>query len=408
MDGRTDMECNSIQRDRLQKIVHSFKDCKVVITGGGGFFGLYLGHLLHSLGAKVLLLDIRQPIQDIQDGIQFRQGDVRDRNFIFQVCAGADCIFHLASYGMSGKEQLRGKEFIESVNVGSTKSIIDACCTLGISRLVYTSTLNVVFAGQDIVNGDETLPVLPLDTHKDHYSRTKSMAERLVISANGKPIKGGGQLCTCAIRPPGIYGLGETRHFPRIVEMMETGVMMFTIGGPDILIEWVHVDNLAAGHILAAESLSEEKEHKSAGEVYFISDGNPVNQFEWIKPLYRGLGLTVPFISVPYIFMYCVGFLVEWIHFIVRPFYNFQPLITRTELFQVGVTHYFNLDKAAKHLGYQPLPHDITDIVEDFKKRQLAKKLQKQTSSLSYWLVNVILAVMFSSVLLSFLPVVTT
>ncbi|XP_077863951.1 short-chain dehydrogenase/reductase family 42E member 1-like, partial [Saccoglossus kowalevskii] len=97
--------------------------------------------------------------------------------------------------------------------------------------------------------------------HKDHYSRTKSVAEQLVIKANGKPFRGDkGFLKTCAIRPPGIYGLGETRHIPRIVHLMESGLMVFKIGGPEILIEWVHVDNLAAAHILAADALTENKD----------------------------------------------------------------------------------------------------------------------------------------------------
>ncbi|XP_070580013.1 short-chain dehydrogenase/reductase family 42E member 1-like [Ptychodera flava] len=400
-------QSTGLQVDRIRNHVHSFENQKVVITGGGGFFGMHLGRMLYSLGADVLLVDIRPPIQDVNDGIKFIQGDVRDRNFIFQVCRGASCVFHLASYGMSGKEQLRGNEFIESVNVGSTQSMIDACCELGISRLVYTSTLNVIFGGQDIRNGDETLPILPLDKHKDHYSRTKSMAEQLVIKANGKAIKGGKKLCTCAIRPPGIYGVGETRHLPRIVEMMEAGLTMFKIGGPDILIEWVHVDNLAAGHVLAADRLSESKQHIAAGEVYFISDGKPVNQFEWLRPLYHGLGISFPSLSVPYIVMYYVGLLVEWVHFIVKPFYNFQPLITRTELFQVAVTHYFNLEKASRHLGYEPIDHDIADIVEHFQKLKLKRK-RRQPSAVSYWLINFVIAAMFAVMLLSFLPMVTT
>ena len=38
-----------------------------------------------------------------------------------------------------------------------------ACCKLAIDRLVYTSTFNVIFGGQVIENGDESMPYLPLD-----------------------------------------------------------------------------------------------------------------------------------------------------------------------------------------------------------------------------------------------------
>lgn len=88
----------------------------------------------------------------------------------------------------------------------------------GVSRLVYTSTYNVVFGGQEIRNGDSTLPYLPADKHVDHYSKTKSLAEQQVRAASGKGLGGDCTILkTCALRCAGIYGKGEQRHFPRIV-----------------------------------------------------------------------------------------------------------------------------------------------------------------------------------------------
>lgn len=46
--------------------------------------------------------------------------------------------------------------------------------------------------------------------HPDHYSRTKSIAEKKVLSVNGTD-----KLCTCALRLAGVYGPGEKRHIPR-------------------------------------------------------------------------------------------------------------------------------------------------------------------------------------------------
>lgn len=92
-----------------------------------------------------------------------------------------------------------------------------ACLETGTSRLVYTSTYNVVFGGQEIRNGDSSLPYLRLDQHVDHYSRTKCIAEQEVRGANGRQTRGGVDLRTCALRCAGIYGEGEQRHLPRIV-----------------------------------------------------------------------------------------------------------------------------------------------------------------------------------------------
>ena len=54
--------------------------------------------------------------------------------------------------------------------------------------------------------------------HVDHYSRTKAIAEQLVMGAGGMEIKGQGVgLKVCSLRCAGIYGEGERRHLPRIV-----------------------------------------------------------------------------------------------------------------------------------------------------------------------------------------------
>ncbi|TSV28422.1 Short-chain dehydrogenase/reductase family 42E member 1 [Bagarius yarrelli] len=163
---------------------------KVLVTGGSGFFGFRLGKALARQGISVILLDLHPPQWELPDGAVFLQGDVRDYNTLYKVCAGVDCIFHTASYGMSGPEQLR-KEQVESVNVGGTNNIINVCCERGVSRLVYTSTVNVVFAGEPIEDGDEdSVTYVPLDKHIDHYSRTKAISERMILTANRRPLPG--------------------------------------------------------------------------------------------------------------------------------------------------------------------------------------------------------------------------
>lgn len=97
---------------------------------------------------------------------------------------GANCVFHLASYGMSGKEMLQASH-IDEVNLNGTCNVLDVCHKVGVKRLVYVSTYNVVFGGKEIVNGNESLPYYPLDDHVDPYGRSKSIAEQLVLKSNG-------------------------------------------------------------------------------------------------------------------------------------------------------------------------------------------------------------------------------
>ncbi|NP_001032779.2 short-chain dehydrogenase/reductase family 42E member 1 isoform 2 [Danio rerio] len=332
------------------------------------------------------------------------RADIRDYAQVEKAVRGSHCVFHIASYGMSGREQLNRK-LIEEVNVKGTENILRACVAHSVPRLIYTSTFNVVFGGQEIKNGDESLPYLPLHLHPDHYSRTKSIAEMQVLKANNLALSNStGVLRTCALRPAGIYGPGEQRHLPRIVSYIENGIFRFVYGDPDSLVEFVHVDNLVSAHLLAADALTEKQQCRAAGQAYFISDGRPVNNFEFFRPLVEGLGYSFPTLRLPISMIYFFAFLTEMVHFVVGRIYNFQPLLTRTEVYKTGVTHYFSMRKAREELGYEPKLYDLEDVVQWFQARGHGKK--RSRSSIRKLILDVFVVVAFVAVLLSCLPVV--
>uniref|UniRef100_A0A4W5KZ17 Short chain dehydrogenase/reductase family 42E, member 1 n=1 Tax=Hucho hucho TaxID=62062 RepID=A0A4W5KZ17_9TELE len=325
--------------------------CTFLITGGSGYFGFRitlffisysLACSLHKKRAKVILFDMSPPSLEVPEGIVFLKGDIREYAQVEKAVTGMDCVFHIASYGMSGREQLNRK-LTEEVNVQGTEHVLRACVEAGVSRLVYTSTFNVVFGGQ-------------------------SVSEMAVMKASGTELKDGtGVLRACALRPAGIYGPGEQRHLPRIVGYLEKGIFRFVYGDPRSLVEFVHVDNLVSAHELAAEALTSEHQHRSAGQAYFISDGRPVNNFEFFRPLVEGLGYSFPKLRLPISLIYFVAFLTEMIHHLIGPIYNFQPLLTRTEVYKTGVTHYFSMAKAKAELGYEPQEYNLEEVVQWFK-----------------------------------------
>uniref|UniRef100_A0A8D2E324 Short chain dehydrogenase/reductase family 42E, member 1 n=1 Tax=Sciurus vulgaris TaxID=55149 RepID=A0A8D2E324_SCIVU len=376
----------------------------VLITGGGGYFGFRLGCVLNQKGVRVILFDIHRPAQAIPEGVKFICGDIRRFSEVESAFRGAavSCVFHVCSYGMSGREQLN-QSLIEEINVGGTDNVLRACQRRGVPRLVYTSTFNVVFGGQVIRNGDESLPYLPLHLHPDHYSRTKSIAEKKVLEANGSVLERvDGILRTCALRPAGIYGPGEQRHLPRIVRYIERGLFRFVYGDPRSLVEFVHVDNLVQAHVLASEALTADKGHIASGQPYFISDGRPVNNFEFFRPLVEGLGYTFPSTRLPLSLVYCFAFLTELIHFILGRLYDFQPFLTRTEVYKTGVTHYFSLEKARRELGYEPQPFDLREVVEWFKAQGHGRSPGDRDSECLVW--GRLLALLLVMSMLTWLP----
>eukprot|EP00731_Ephydatia_muelleri_P029296 Em0020g940a len=300
------------------------------VTGGGGYLGSRLAKQLAANGYRVTTFDVHYFEQDNDSRINRIKGDITNRGELKDAVArsDADVVFHVASYGMSGREQLN-KALIEAVNVDGTRNLIEACVKCGCTRLVYTSTYNVVFGGQEIRNGDESIPYLPLHKHVDYYSRTKSIAEQEVLRSNGREVEGGKALRTCAIRCAGIYGEGEQRHLPRIVSYLEKGLFCFIYGSPDGLVDFLHCDNFVQAHVKAAESMN-LPDSPVHGRAYFISDGNPINNFEFFRPLIEGLGYPYPRVRLPVSLVYFVAFLTELVHSVVARYSLQLPAVIDT------------------------------------------------------------------------------
>ncbi|XP_050229446.1 uncharacterized protein LOC126678592 [Mercurialis annua] len=340
------------------------------VTGGLGFVGAALCLELVRRGARqVRAFDLRTVSpwshQLTSHGVQCILGDITRKEDVEKALRGVDCVFHLASYGMSGKEMLRFGR-VDEVNINGTCHVLEACLDLGIKRLVYASTYNVVFGGKEIVNGNESLPYFPIDDHVDSYGRSKSIAEQLVLKYNGRPLKknNGKRLYTCAIRPAAIYGPGEDRHFPRIVSYAKLGLLLFTVGDSNVKTDWVYVDNLVVALIMASMGLLDDIPNLgghpvAAGQPYFISDGSPVNSFEFIRPLLTSLDYGVPkaSLSVPHALI--LGKIFGAIYTLMYPWLDRwwlpQPFVLPAEVYKVGVTHYFSFLKAKQELGYVPM-----------------------------------------------------
>lgn len=341
-----------------------------VVTGGVGFVGSALCLELIRRGAtQVRAFDLVSNSSSsrrlVQNGVKCIQGDITHKKDVDRALRGADCVFHLASFGMSGKEMLQFGR-VDEVNINGTCHVLDACLEHGIKRLVYVSTYNVVFGGKEIVNGNETLPYFPMDDHVDPYGRSKAIAEQLILKSNGRPFKekNGKCLYTCAIRPAAIYGPGEQRHLPRIVNLAKLGLLPFKIGEANVKSDWVYVDNLVLGLIMASMGLLDDilgrgSHPVAAGQIYFISDGSPVNTFVFLRPLLQSLEYDMPnaSLAVPHALM--LGKFFWALYTIMYPWLNKwwlpEPLMLPTEVYKVGVTHYFSLLKARQELGYIPL-----------------------------------------------------
>jgi len=284
-------------------------------------------------GKEVRVLDL-EPLADGRP--QSMVGDIRDPRAVEQACKGMDVVIQTAAAVWNGRSP---RSLYDKVNVAGNRLVIDTCLRLGVPRLVYTSSMDVVVDGRKpIVDGDESLPY-PARMPRDAYSRSKIVTEQMVLAANGP------RLGTCVLRPVGMYGPRDKYHLGNIIGMARKGVSL-RLGDGSARFSHAYSENVAHAHVLAAERL--EPGSPVSGQCYFICDHYPAeNLFDFMEPFLRALDLPVPRRSIPYRLAYALAAVAE----VAAPHSNFN----RFAVIQTCVDHTFVDAKAARELGYRPI-----------------------------------------------------
>lgn len=124
------------------------------------------------------------------------------------------------------------------------------------------------------------------------------------------------------------------------------------------MVDWVYIDNLVQAYILCTQKLLAQKTHLAspAGQVFFISDGTPIENFEFFRPLVKSRKRSFPSITISTYTAMCLAWLLEDIYAVSKFLgWPIKPFLTRAEVLKVGVSHFFSITKAQKDLGYAPL-----------------------------------------------------
>ncbi|MCE9527258.1 MAG: 3-beta hydroxysteroid dehydrogenase, partial [Planctomycetales bacterium] len=111
-----------------------------------------------------------------------------------------------------------------------------------------------------------------------------------------------------------------------------------------------YVENAAAAHLLAAERL--ETGSPVCGKAYFITNGEPVNCWDWINEILALAGVPPVAKSISYRAAYAAGAVLEGIWKLTGR--TDEPRMTRFLAAQLATSHYFNITAARRDLGYEP------------------------------------------------------
>lgn len=319
---------------------------RVLVTGGSGFVGCNFVKTLLKRGYSVRSMDIAPSPLPPQAGLEIVQGNICDQALVTKAVEGIDTIFHTAAIielkgGSAVTREYRDRSY--AINVEGTKNLLHAAQDAGVKRFVYTASNSVVIGGQPIANGDETLPYT--DRFNDLYTETKVVAEKWVLEQNGQ--KG---TLTCSIRPSGIWGEGDQTVFRHMFNQMIQGLLKVLVGSGKAKLDNSYVHNLVHGQILAAQHLVEGG--TAPGQAYFINDGEPINMFDFSRPLIEAVGYPYPKMRVPAGLVKAIMAVWQTLHF---RFGIQEPPVPPLGIERIAIDNYFSIDKARRDLGYEPL-----------------------------------------------------
>ncbi len=311
----------------------------VVVTGSSGFVGKHLVEALRAKGKRVRATDVgeRAPC----DGVEYLRADVTDREAMKRVCDGAASVIHNASVVHTKQNKV---DFVWRVNLGGTENVMSACRSAGVAKLVYVSSGSVVYEGRDIENGDETLPYAA--NEQAPYQGSKIAAEREVLAENGRG------LATVALRPHVIFGPGDRRFLPAVIAHAKAGRLRFQVGRGRWLSDYTYVDNLVDALLLAEEKLAAGAE--IAGRPYFITNGEPMPFWDFVKSVLARLRLPPIRAAIPHQFVYAIAAVKEGIDTLRGGTIDTEDGLSRFAIKYMCTHHYFNIDRARRELGYQP------------------------------------------------------
>jgi nucleoside-diphosphate-sugar epimerase len=273
-------------------------------------------------------------------------GELDDRESLRAGTEGCEVAFHAAAK----VEDWGDPADFERLNVEGTKRVLRATREAGVERFVHVGTEAALFAGDPLVNADESAPLRP--DSKSLYPATKAKAELAVREASADGF------ATVVVRPRFVWGPGDTTVLPSIVEMIEKGKFAF-VGGGRHRTSTTHVDNTVEGLMLAADK-------GTPGAAYFVTDGEPIVFREWIQKLVATRGVEAPDKSVPKPVAGAVAAGGETLFKLLRRT-DKPPPLTRMAFWVSSLECTLDDSAARRDLGYVPVitrEQGLTDLSE--------------------------------------------
>jgi len=308
---------------------------KFFVTGATGFLGTGLvnelvarGHQIHFLSRDPLKVNYFK-----NKNVRFFLGDVLDIVKIEEAMTGCDYVFHLAG---CVKSCAKKPDTFYEINVLGTKNVLETARKLSIKKMIITSTAGIFGPSTD---GIITEIIIRNIDYFNEYEKTKSQAEEIALEYARK-----GQNIVI-VYPTRVYGPGpmtESNWTTLLIKQYSEGKWRFLPGNGSKIGNYVYIDDVVQGHILAME--------KGKSGEKFILGGSNTSYMDLFGTVGKIINRKYKMINVPFFLIF--AYTLIWV--------IIGKLIGKPARLTLGyvkkIMHNFSVssEKAIRELGYNP------------------------------------------------------
>lgn len=323
---------------------------KVFITGATGYIGQNLvlaalskGWIVHALIRNPSASSLTRHIN-----LFCFEGDIMDREAVVDAMKGCETVIHAA--GITQLWHYDHSVFYR-VNVGGTRNVLEAACSLNVKKLVFTSTCGVLGPSFNYPIAEDDLRITPFE---NDYEISKHCAEELVKEYSRRG------LFAVIVAPSRVYGPGLLTNGNPISKMIGDTIKRgvgFIPDAKQVVGNYAFIDDVIEGHFLALE--------KGLGGEKYILGGENHSYKELFDNIRKVAPRQIRLVTVPKFVLKVVGKLAYIKSLLTKTHNHLTPKIV-DRLYQDRAV---SCEKAIRQLGYRitPLQNGIQQTIQFLK-----------------------------------------